>query len=142
MKVTAVVFGVSVSDWHIRVAVIYRAPFSIYRRLEISISCMSSRVGTAIPASRSTALSSSAVGLTRSIQTALSGSAARSTATAFLSEKSEGTKTENIHNSGTGYLVHNGIARFWQGLDDWRINLPSSFAAAKRHHHGAYTADV
>ncbi len=34
---------------------------------------MSSRVGTAIPASRSTALSSDAVGLTRSIQTALSG---------------------------------------------------------------------
>src|SRR3954447_12449261 len=57
---------------------------------------MSSRVGTAIPASRSTALSSSDVGLTRSIQTALSGSAARSAATAFFSEKSEGTNTENI----------------------------------------------
>jgi len=37
------------------------------------ISCMSSRVGTAIPQSRSTALSSAAVGLTRSIQTAPSG---------------------------------------------------------------------
>jgi hypothetical protein len=28
MKVTAVVFGAGVSDWHINVAVMYRAPFS------------------------------------------------------------------------------------------------------------------
>ena len=71
---------------------------------------MSSRVGTAIPASCSTALSSSGVGLTRSIQTAFSGSAARSTATAFFSEKSEGTKTENIHNSGTDYQEDNRLS--------------------------------
>src|SRR5436190_22105325 len=93
---------------------------------------MSSRVGTAIPASRSTALSSSAVGLTRSIQTAVSGSEARSTATAFLSEKSEGTKTENILNSGTGYqppnrtLLDSGkrlmTARLTIGQALWRSN--------------------
>ena len=62
---------------------------------------MSSRVGTAMPASRSTALSSSGLGLTRSIQTAFSGNAARSAATAFFREKSEGTYTENMSNSGT-----------------------------------------
>src|SRR5215212_646315 len=56
---------------------------------------MSSLVGTAIPASRSTALSSAAVGFTRSIQTALSGSPASSTAT-FFSEDTEGTKTASM----------------------------------------------
>src|SRR5262249_29677000 len=75
-----------------------------------SLPCSSSRAGPAIPASRSTALSSSGVGLRRSIQTALSGSAARSTATAFFSEKSEGTKTENIQNSGTDYLEDNRLS--------------------------------
>src|SRR5437868_14985961 len=60
---------------------------------------MSSRVGTAIPASRSTALSSAAVGLTRSIQTAVSGSLERSGAATFFSEDSEGTKTANMGDS-------------------------------------------
>src|SRR5215204_7402341 len=63
---------------------------------------MSSRVGTAIPASRSTARSSSSVGFNRSIQTALSGNAAGSVAGSFLREDSEGTNTENMGNSGTG----------------------------------------
>ena len=62
---------------------------------------MSSRVGTAIPASRSTALSSAAVGFTRSIQTALSGSAVRSAAAAFFREDSEGTNTANMEHSRT-----------------------------------------
>src|SRR5579872_307029 len=63
---------------------------------------MSSRVGTAIPASRSTALSSAMVGFTRSIQTAFSGSLSRSVTMAFLSEDSLGTNTENMQNSATG----------------------------------------
>src|SRR6476660_5127495 len=63
---------------------------------------MSSRVGNAIPASRSTARSSSVVGFNRSIQTALSGSAAGSAPGTFFREASEGTKTENMGNSGTG----------------------------------------
>src|SRR5262245_48250401 len=85
---------------------------------------MSSRVGTDMPASRSTALSSSGVGLNRSIQTAFSGSAPISTATAFLTEKSEGTKTENIQNSGTDDQKHNGLTRFWQALDDRELTDP------------------
>ena len=63
---------------------------------------MSSRVGTAIPASRSTALSSAAVGFTRSIQTAVSGSAARSAAATFFSEDSEGTNTATWGTPGLG----------------------------------------
>jgi hypothetical protein len=63
---------------------------------------MSSRVGTAMPASPSTALSSAAVGLTMSIQTALSGSAARSMAVAFFREDSEGTNTANMKGLRTG----------------------------------------
>ena len=61
---------------------------------------MSSRVGTAIPASRSTAWSSSAVGFTRSIQTAFSGNAARSGTGSFFREDSEGTYTDSMGNSG------------------------------------------
>jgi hypothetical protein len=80
---------------------------------------MSSRVGTAIPASRSTAWSSVAVGLTRSIQTAFSGSAARSGAATFFNEDSAGTNTENMENSGTGQVTHpTDLARFWQALHD------------------------
>src|SRR4051794_3600098 len=67
---------------------------------------MSSRVGTAIPASRSTARSSSIVGFNRSIQTALSGRAAGSAAGSFFREDSEGTNTENMGNSGTGRQSH------------------------------------
>src|SRR6266540_826999 len=63
---------------------------------------MSSRVGTAIPASRSTPRSSSIVGFNRSIQTALSGNAAGSAAGSFFRVDSEGTNTENMGNSGTG----------------------------------------
>src|SRR6185437_15838513 len=57
---------------------------------------MSSRVGTAMPASRSTARSSSGVGLTRSTHTAVSGRDARSTEATFFSEASQGTYTESI----------------------------------------------
>jgi hypothetical protein len=57
---------------------------------------MSSRVGTAIPAKRSTALSSAVVGFTRSIQTAVSGRAARSLTLVFFREASTGTNTENM----------------------------------------------
>src|ERR1700733_13084344 len=84
---------------------------------------MSSRVGTAMPASPSTAWSSSAVGLTMSIQTALCGSAARSGETIFFSEESEGTITENMENSRTrkeqaGDPTQQDLARFWQALHD------------------------
>src|SRR5271165_3270384 len=92
---------------------------------------MSSRVGTAIPASRSTALSSAAVGLTRSIHTAFSGSAARSSTTAFFREDSEGMNTENMKNSEIGTkLTKADLARFWQALHDRRINRPLGFVAA------------
>src|SRR5580700_4952297 len=88
---------------------------------------MSSRVGTAIPASPSTAWSSAAVGLTISIQTALSGSAARSTETAFFREDSEGTNTENMGNSGTGRAktTQQDLARFWQALRDGDLSRPT-----------------
>src|SRR5215217_7849231 len=77
---------------------------------------MSSLVGTAIPASRSTALSSAAVGFTRSIQTALSGSPASSTAT-FFSEDTEGTKTASMGDSGRAREpTQQELARFWQAL--------------------------
>src|SRR5581483_314073 len=68
---------------------------------------MSSRVGTAMPASFSTARSSAAVGLTRSTQTALSGSLEGSSMIAFFKEASEGTNTENMgtpEGCGTGLL--------------------------------------
>src|SRR4051794_6825647 len=61
---------------------------------------MSSRVGTAIPASRSTAWSSSVVGFTRSIQTAFSGNETASATSTFFREGSEGTYTDNMDNSG------------------------------------------
>jgi hypothetical protein len=57
---------------------------------------MSSRVGTAIPASRSTARSSSAVGFTMSIQTAFSGKSAVSAKSIFFREDSEATYTDNM----------------------------------------------
>src|SRR5712675_1307089 len=80
---------------------------------------MSSRVGTAIPASRSTAWSSSGVGFTRSIQTAFSGNATRSAGATFFSEVSEGTNTDNMKNSGAGYAsTQQDLARFWQALHD------------------------
>src|ERR1700679_2499353 len=87
---------------------------------------MSSRVGTAMPANPSTAWSSSAVGLTMSIQTALCGSAARSGEAIFFSEESEGTNTENMENSRTrheqqeqaGDPTQQDLARFWQALHD------------------------
>src|SRR5258708_14967310 len=77
---------------------------------------MSSRVGTAIPASRSTARSSAAVGLTRSIQTAVSGSAERSAATAFFSEASAGMNTDNMGTPGLGASTQQDMPRLWQAL--------------------------
>ena len=73
---------------------------------------MSSLVGTAMPASPSTAWSSSAVGLIMSIQTAVSGNALRSTEVAFFSEESEGTNTENMGISGdwTGKSYPTGLS--------------------------------
>src|SRR5882757_1881917 len=98
---------------------------------------MSSRVGTAIPASRSTALSSAAVGFTRSIQTAPSGSAARSTSATFFSEDSEGTNTDSMEDSGTEYATtQQDLARFWQALHDGRIKRRSIFVAAGRWRSG------
>src|ERR1700730_16298522 len=89
---------------------------------------MSSRVGTAIPASRSTAWSSAAVGFTRSIQTALSGSAARSAQTTFFSEASEGTNIDNIKDSGTEPTTQQDLARFWQALHDGPMSADPHFA--------------
>src|SRR5450432_515326 len=88
---------------------------------------MSSRVGTAIPASRSTALSSAPVGFTRSIQTALSGSAVRSPTPAFFRENSEGTNTDNIEDSGTGREkpTQQDLARFWQALMTPALTKPA-----------------
>src|ERR1700687_1778432 len=93
---------------------------------------MSSRVGTAIPASRSTARSSAALGLTRSIQTALSGNLARSSGAAFFSEDSAGTNTDNMEHSATGHAkpTQQDLARFWQALHDRRTNRRSIFVAA------------
>src|ERR1019366_1842069 len=94
---------------------------------------MSSRVGTAMPASPSTAWSSSAVGLTMSIQTALCGSAARSGEAIFFREESEGTNTENMENSGKGTRVYQqDLARFWQALHDRR----PGFAATRWQQRG------
>src|SRR5579864_7121564 len=78
---------------------------------------MSSRVGTAIPVNRSTALSSSAVGLTRSIQTAPSGKSFRSPTAAFFSEESEGTNTENMDSSAReGQINQRHLAQFSQSF--------------------------
>src|SRR5450432_4027778 len=94
---------------------------------------MSSRVGTAIPARRSTAWSSAAVGFTRSIQTALSGSAARSAQTTFFSEASEGTNIDNIKDSGTGRINHQqNLARFWQALHDGPVFFESHLPHLRR----------
>src|SRR6267142_7225878 len=80
---------------------------------------MSSRVGTAIPASRSTAWSSAGVGFMRSIQTAFSGSATRSARATFFSEVSEGTYADNMKDSGAGDAAYQqDLARFWQALHD------------------------
>src|SRR6187431_3397516 len=100
---------------------------------------MSSRFGTAIPASRSTARSSSVVGFNRSIQTVLSGNSAGSAAGSFFRAESEGTNTENMGNSGTrqqsvvlprshdanryhfartSYQHPAVLPRFWQALHD------------------------
>src|ERR1700679_3734840 len=103
---------------------------------------MSSRVGTAIPASRSTALSSAAVGLTRSTQTAASGSVAISASASFFSEDSAGTYTDSMQDSGTGRLnpTQQELARFWQALHDRPFNPLSGFAAARWQQHGAHSA--
>src|ERR1700676_4405084 len=106
---------------------------------------MSSRVGTAIPPSRSTALSSTAVGFTRSIQTAFSGSAARSGSATFLSEDSAGTYTDSMEAPGLGGRpTQQDLARFWQAPDDaggltadpylWRLN-GSRVALIRRRRH-------
>ena len=79
---------------------------------------MSSRVGTAMPASFSTARSSAAVGLTRSTQTALSGSLEVSSIFAFLSEVSEGTNTENMGTPGGAGLAFWDLAQFARAFDD------------------------
>src|SRR5882724_3636421 len=93
---------------------------------------MSSRVGTAIPASRSTALSSAGVGFTRSIQTAPSGKVARSVTTAFFRQDSEGTNTENMKDSGPdSQFNQQDLARFWQGFHDRQTTLGAGFAAAR-----------
>src|SRR5471030_2575441 len=102
---------------------------------------MSSQVGTAIPASRSTALSSSAVGLTRSIQTALSGSAARSFSAIFFSEDSARTYTDNMGAPELGRrLTQQDLARFWQALDDAPVHRRSIFVAAEWLWRGADSA--
>src|SRR5580658_5878048 len=104
---------------------------------------MSSRVGTAIPATPSTARSSAAVGFTRSIQTALSGKAASSGEATFRSEDSDGMNTENMEDP-TPDRVHaatqQDLARFWQAPDGLRINLGSTFVAARRQQDGADSA--
>src|SRR5712671_2639164 len=93
---------------------------------------MSSRVGTAIPASRSTALSSAAVGFTRSIQTAPSGKTPRSVTAAFFREVSEGTNTENMEDSGQDRpLNQQDLARFWQAFHDRPTRFPAGFAARR-----------
>src|SRR4030088_1213112 len=82
---------------------------------------MSSRVGTAISASRSTALSSAAVGLTRSIHTAFPGNAFTSSAGTFFSEDSEGTNTDNMEDSSPQNIpTQQELARFWQAVRDRR----------------------
>src|ERR1017187_899089 len=91
---------------------------------------MSSRVGTAIPASCSTALSSAVLGFTRSIHTPPSGTAPRSAAATFFSENSQGTNTENMEDLQERAPTQQDLVRFWQALRDGRINRRSTFAAA------------
>src|SRR5215475_6470862 len=91
---------------------------------------MSSRVGTAMPASFSTALSSAHVGLKRSIQTAPSGSLARSLAETFFREDSEGTNTESMGHSGRHFVTHQQLPRFWQVSDDGIVNYRFAFVAS------------
>src|SRR5689334_11352783 len=91
---------------------------------------MSSRVGMATPASRSTARSSAWVGLTRSIQTAFSGSAAASAIATFLSAPSQGTKTENIRELRECYASGADSIQLLHRPDDDRINRQFSFAAS------------
>src|SRR6267378_1597508 len=98
---------------------------------------MSSRVGTAIPASRSTAWSSAGVGFTRSIQTAFSGNATRSAGATFFSEVSEGANTDNMKNSGAGYAsTQQDLARFWQALHEGHSRR-STYVAAGGQRRGA-----
>ena len=73
MNVTAMLTGRSVSSCAATVVVMYSAPLSSYSRFEVSISFISSRVGTSMPSVRSTSFSSSGVGSSRSIQIASSG---------------------------------------------------------------------
>src|SRR5665213_958230 len=98
---------------------------------------MSSRVGTAIPASRSTALSSAAVGLTRSIQTASSGSASISTAAAFFKELSTGTNTDSMKNSETRHAHPTGLG---SGLASRLLIAGQPFVAAGWPQHGTDSA--
>ena len=59
----------------------------------------------------------------------------------FFSEESEGTKTENMENSGTGTatITQQDLARFWQALHDRRINRRSTFVAARwQPRHGRF----
>src|SRR5579862_1933906 len=97
---------------------------------------MSSRVVTAIPASRSTARSSAAVGLTRSIQTALFGRSERSSITAFFRADSVGTNTENMrgrtpkrHGRGAGPGELRDLSPLCQLANDSGVNHPRLFAA-------------
>src|ERR1700730_10254416 len=93
---------------------------------------MSSRVGTAIPASRSTALSSAAVGFTRSIQTPPSGKTSRSVTAAFFREVSEGTNTENMKDSRQDRPANQqDLARFWQAFHDHPTSFRAPFAARR-----------
>src|ERR1700686_66681 len=105
---------------------------------------MSSRVGTAIPASRSTALSSAAVGLTRSIQTAFSGIAERSALAAFFSEVSEGTNTDSMGTPGTGRAgpTQQDKPRPWQAPHGPRVTRRSIFVAAGWLHRRTASASV
>src|ERR1700722_2735479 len=100
---------------------------------------MSSRVGTAIPASPSTAWSSSAVGLTMSIQTALCGSAARSGEAIFFSEESEGTNTENMEDSAEqARKLPTGLSSIRASLDE----RPCSAIPDLRPPDGHNTAEI
>src|SRR5262249_27153109 len=101
---------------------------------------MSSRVGTAIPASRSTALSSAAVGLNRSTQTALSGSLDKSSMVTFLREVSEGTNTENMGTPGGTGLTFWDLAQLGRGLMTVLFNRPLHFVALRGRHRGTDSA--
>ena len=76
MNVIGLLPGVPVSSLVPTVAVMYTAPFSSYRRFDVSISFISSRVGTSTVSSASTAFSSSTVGSKRSAQRNCSGNGA------------------------------------------------------------------